>query len=178
MSNNLIQARISGVGFTREDIDQKAAALGLSRSEFLIKGVDLLMGIDIEFLNKMDAAAKRHNVPLPVVLQNYITGAEAERKFYGRQVSGTQIEFAKSNGHFLGYTELKNLLEAEYGRQYRAEQEAKLWRNIAVKQAIGEEFTAEESRLLADAKARREAYNEFKEAERKGLVAIIEDDED
>lgn len=157
MSSNLIQARITaGAGFTREDVDKRAAENGLSRSEFLLKAVELLMELDAKFVSKLESVAVKYKVPLWAVIQNYITGEETERKFFGRYVRGTELEFARIEGNLLGYEELKRLLEDEYGRQHQAALQAALWKSIAVKQVAGEKLTKEEQELINKAQLQEE----------------------
>jgi len=74
-----IQINIIDVDFNLKDIEGKASDLGFKNiSDFVREGLKLLMGFDEIFYKKMVRYSKSLNIPLFVVVQNFIIKRLAE----------------------------------------------------------------------------------------------------
>lgn len=70
VEDNKINVRIpDGTGYGLSDIDAKAKSLGLNKSEFIMKGINMMMNFDEVFLKKVQAYSKG---PEWLTLQNLI----------------------------------------------------------------------------------------------------------
>lgn len=78
MASEQIQARLSKANFTLSDIDKKAKELEMTRTEFVISAVEMLLGFDINFLKIIQKYSKVFNVPDWKVMQNMIANQLAE----------------------------------------------------------------------------------------------------
>lgn len=70
-----------------EDVDKAAEALGISRSEFILKAVDMLIGFDKVFYKHIRSYAKGLKFPEFVVIQNIIIKRMAQERAH-REVWG------------------------------------------------------------------------------------------
>lgn len=62
----------------KKEMDKRAKELGLGRTEFLKKIIQVFLDFDIEFIKKMDRRADGLNMPLGYVIQNMIIKRLAE----------------------------------------------------------------------------------------------------
>lgn len=67
-----------GFEFGLQDMDEKAKQLGLNRTGFALKGLELMMGFDPVFLSKVENYAKGLNIPTWLVMQNMLIKRFAE----------------------------------------------------------------------------------------------------
>ena len=79
VKDNIIRARIPNKStYSLEDLDRKAEDMGMSRSQFVLRAVEMLLHFDKSFLDIIDQY-KRLGLPEYLVIQNLIITAEAER---------------------------------------------------------------------------------------------------
>lgn len=78
MANELLSVRLPVGSFTLQEVDEKANKIGLSRSEFVIKAVDMLMNFDDVFLEKIKMYSEGLNIPEWLVMQNFIIDMMAQ----------------------------------------------------------------------------------------------------
>lgn len=87
-----------------EEIEQKAAELGISRSAYITKAIEVLMQFDTVSFARIHNWAQRINVPVGVVLQNnsikYLAQKAAALDVYGHEVD-PMIEYAKKDGKYI-----------------------------------------------------------------------------
>lgn len=107
--DNTIRARIPNKSaYSLEDLDRKAEDLGMSRSQFVLRAVDMLLNFDKSFLDILDQYT-RLGFPEHLVIQNLIIKAEAERAAVN-EVNGEQpriyLEFAMTDKGYLTGKEL------------------------------------------------------------------------
>ena len=70
MPNELLSVRLPVNSFTLEDVDKKASELGLTRSELVIKAVDMMLNFDKVFIEKAQHYSKGLHIPEWLVIQN------------------------------------------------------------------------------------------------------------
>jgi hypothetical protein len=59
-------------GWDIEDLDKKAEAMGMSRNEFIINAIDMMINFNTNFLQYVKKTAEGHKVPEYLVLQNIV----------------------------------------------------------------------------------------------------------
>lgn len=74
----MIQGRLSNVDFTLADIDAKAKKLGLTRTEFLLKSLEMMMGFDLVLIKKCEELSRSLKIPMWLVIQNMLIERFAE----------------------------------------------------------------------------------------------------
>lgn len=80
MDDNKINVRIpDGTGYGLSDIENRAKELGLNKSEFIMKAVDMMMNFDEEFYKKVQTYSKAAQIPEWLVIQNLIIERMAYR---------------------------------------------------------------------------------------------------
>lgn len=113
--DNTIRARIPNKSaYSLEDLDRKAEDLGMSRSQFVLRAVEMLLNFDKSFLDILDQYT-RLGLPEYLVIQNLIIKAEAEMTARD-EVSGKTpriyLEFAMTDrGNGAQYLTGKELFE-------------------------------------------------------------------
>jgi hypothetical protein len=53
-----------------EDLEKKAEELGISKGDFLLMAVDMLMTFDNDFIKKIQSHSRGLNIPMGVFIQN------------------------------------------------------------------------------------------------------------
>jgi len=74
-----------------EDVDKAAEALELSRSQFILLAVDMLVSFDPEFFNEIQRYAKGLMLPEYVVIQNTIIKRKAQDRAHREVWGGSEI---------------------------------------------------------------------------------------
>lgn len=70
MPNELLSVRLPVNSFTLKDVDKKTSELGLTRSELVIKAVDMMLNFDKVFIEKAQHYSKGLHIPEWLVIQN------------------------------------------------------------------------------------------------------------
>lgn len=73
MTQEKLQATIPAANkWHNEDIEVKAKKLGMEKSEFILKSIDMMMNFDEEFYKKIQKYSEGLNAPEYIVIQNMI----------------------------------------------------------------------------------------------------------
>ena len=111
-----------------EDLEAKAEKVGMSRSEYSLMALDTFMGFDNDFIKTMQQYADGYNIPLYVVIQNFVIDKlakeKASDKVYGQQSRIRKEFITVSDGagnRMMTGEELDNTLVDLYTREYNKE---------------------------------------------------------
>lgn len=119
----MIQGRLSNVDFTLADIDAKAKKLGLTRTEFLLKSLEMMMGFDLVLIKRIERYSRKLDTPEWLVIQNMLIDrfAEdaAEIEVYGERTR-VLYEFMKTNEGTLTGEELFGVLKEQKIRSLKS----------------------------------------------------------
>lgn len=73
MAQEILRATIPSTNkWHTEDIEAKAKELGMEKSEFILKAVDMMMNFDKEFYKRITQYSEGLNAPEYIVIQNII----------------------------------------------------------------------------------------------------------
>jgi len=115
-----------------EDIEAKAKELGMDKSEFVLKAVDMMMNFDTETFQKIKEMGKGLNIPEWLIMQNLLINTFAD-KAANRDINGNKPELLKEiMGVYDGETyklltgePLYNRLKESYIDEYQKEKDNK-----------------------------------------------------
>lgn len=109
-----------------EAADKRAKDLGLDRSELIIRGMELVMNFDKEFLDYIKYYAEGLQIPEYLVIQNMVivrmADEEAQKEVYGDlggMVEGFMSTIDKKGPRQITGKELKDILKDKYTREYK-----------------------------------------------------------
>ena len=109
-----------------EAADKRAKDLGLDRSELIIRGMELVMNFDKEFLDYIKYYAEGLQIPEYLVIQNMVivrmADEEAQKEVYGDLdgiVEGFMSTIDKKGPRQITGKELKDILKDKYTREYK-----------------------------------------------------------
>ena len=125
VEDNTIRARIPNKSaYSLEDLDRKAEDLGMSRSKFVLRAVEMLLNFDKSFLDILDQY-KSLGFPEYLVIQNLIIKAEAEREatneVYGK-IPRVYTEFVMTDDGYLTGAKLFNKMKQESIRESKCKE--------------------------------------------------------
>lgn len=87
---------------TAANIDEKASKYGLSRSAFIVKAIELLIGFDSEFLGFAERYARDLGITASMLIERaalcHIAERAADEEFYGQPSPEALIEYAPNPG--------------------------------------------------------------------------------
>jgi len=80
MTQEIIRATVpTNNKWHTEDIEKKAQELGMEKGEFILKAVDLFMGLDSIFYLKIKLKASQLHIPLWLYIQNKLVKEMAQQ---------------------------------------------------------------------------------------------------
>ncbi|MCL5290641.1 MAG: hypothetical protein M1489_06415 [Firmicutes bacterium] len=142
--NEFLSAKLPG-HMSLEEIDKAAIKHGTSRASFIVKAVEMLMGFDKVFFNKIEAYAKGLNTPVWLVMQNMIikrmAQEAAEEEVWGPS-SKLLDEFMYTNQGPITGAELFTLLMDTYSRKEESKKVEQLLREEAASPPLSDEDKA------------------------------------
>ena len=109
---------------TYDAIDKRAAEMGINKTEFFRRAVDMLLNYDKSFLDILDQY-KSLGLPEYLVIQNLIIKAEAEREatneVYGK-IPRVYTEFVMTDDGYLTGAKLFNKMKQESIRESKCKE--------------------------------------------------------
>lgn len=105
-----------------EDLEKKAESLGMTKGEFLLEAVNMMMSFDEEVIRHLESMTEGLHLPLWLVMQNMIIRRMAE-KDAEYEVGRTNIltEFAFKDNKVLTGKELFQVIKENYIFQFENE---------------------------------------------------------
>ncbi|MDO7786107.1 hypothetical protein [Desulforamulus aquiferis] len=146
MTSEQIQARLSKADFTLADIDSKAAELGMNRTEFVLTAVEMLLGFDVVFYNRIKKTAKSLNIPVWLVMQNKLIKRFAEDAAKSKVWGGRKemlIEFMHTAQGPITGEELFNII-----RDMRVKEEEQKLVELLLEREIYRDLSPEDKKVL------------------------------
>lgn len=144
MPNELISVRIpDGKGYGLSDIEAKAKKIGITKSEFVMKSIDMMMNFDETFFKKIVEISKEYKAPEWLIIQSLLikkfADQEAQDQVFGKPdlILNDLIAFGEPNKLF-------NYLKNEYVQKY----ELQLAEQLVIDEAMGSKLSEEQKSLL------------------------------
>lgn len=111
-----------------EDIEQKAKELNITKGDFLLKAIDLMLHFDPYFLNLINSISTTMKVPEWLVIQNFIIAKHALNTVkIALNIDDEPIkEFKQSNNGFITGEKLYKILLKEYTKEFSTDDEKEI----------------------------------------------------